>query len=139
MSKARFVFLRTMLFFSLLLPLSGCFTTRTLQTPFEAELVKSVDNKTMEQALMTAAAKRGEWVMSKTTNPGEMIGELNSRGHYMKVKFAYKDQKISATYLDSRNLGYDGVHIHKKYHMWLSAFLRTLNKVLEKSTPSSPK
>jgi len=124
-------YLKSLILCALMLPLSGCFTTTALHSPFQGVLAVDADKKATESAIMKAGALRG-WVMTKNAQ-GEIIGELDNKGHYVKVKFTYNDKTVVAYYLDSRNMDYNGTKIHKKYHMWLSTFFREVNKVLKNS------
>ncbi len=115
----------------------GCFTTTPLKSPFSAPIRQEADTKTMMEALKDTGAKRG-WKMTPGAAADEMIGELQHRSHFMKIKFKCADGQISATYLDSQDMSYDGSNIHKKYHMWLSAFFRDYNKILSQTVALAP-
>lgn len=72
-----------------------------------------------------SGGERRRWKMTPVRS-GEMIAELERGNIYIKVRLDYDSRKISATYLDSRGLKYNGVRIHWKYGKWVGELMDTI-------------
>ena len=75
-------------------------------------------------AVQTGGERRF-WKVSPV-RPGEAIAELNRNNVYVKIRVNYDSRKVSATYLDSRGLRYNGVRIHWKYGKWVGELMDTI-------------
>lgn len=83
------------------------------------------------EAINRAGARRG-WEMT-STEPGKIDAELNvSNKHYVKVFIEYDTKSYSIHYRDSRNLGYNGIRIHWKYHDWVNNLKRAIKQEVDK-------
>lgn len=71
----------------------------------------------IREAIIRAGGGLG-WVM-KEDKRGHLIGTLNVREHMAKVGITYTPKYFSITYLDSKNLKYDGTNIHTNYNGWI--------------------
>ena len=83
------------------------------------------------EAIKQAGVRRG-WKMN-VTEPGAMDAELNvANKHYVKVLIEYDTKKYSINYRDSKNMGYNGVSIHWKYHDWVNNLKRAIKQEMDK-------
>lgn len=73
-----------------------------------------------------SGAERRFWKVTPV-KPGEAIAELNRGYIQIKVRINYDSRTVSATYLDSRGLRYNGVRIHWKYSKWVGELMDTID------------
>jgi hypothetical protein len=71
----------------------------------------------VRQAILKAGSGLG-WRM-RLRKPGHIVGTLALRSHLAVVDIVYNTQAYSIQYNRSRNLKYDGKHIHKNYNGWI--------------------
>lgn len=83
------------------------------------------------EAIKQAGVRRG-WKITNT-EPGKMDAELNvSNKHYVKVLIEYDTKSYSINYSGSKNLGYNGIRIHWKYHDWVNNLKRAIKQEMDK-------
>lgn len=107
---------------------SGCFTTTPLQRVMTMGISDGYKAKQIQRAIQKAAQHRG-WILRKK-GKSKYISTLNHRGHMVKVEIKYSKTNIKFTYLDSKEMKYDGKKIHKKYHMWIDRFQASVRQNL---------
>jgi len=78
---------------------------------------KSLTMKQVRAAIVRAGASRG-WAM-KDAGPGHLVGTLHLRTHVAVVDIRYTTKYYSIHYKSSKNLRYDGKHIHSNYNGWI--------------------
>lgn len=109
----------------------GACTTTPLISPMRMGLVASNTPHTLariEKAIKIALAERGWRIQSQQL--GAMVVVLYVRTHMVKIKLIYDSNQISAYYMESENMKFDGEVIHKKYHVWISLLFRSIEKAL---------
>lgn len=86
----------------------------------------------IKKAIKIACAERG-WIPNfKKDN--SVIATLNIREHYAQVKLTYTENDLNIRYMDSKNLGKNGVgnNIHKNYERWVNNLLHSIVVSLNK-------
>ncbi len=82
----------------------------------------------VKRVILHAGSDLG-WSM-KPVRPGVIIGTLFIRSHMAKIRITYNRRFYSIHYLDSRNLKYDGHHIHSNYNGWIARLENRINAML---------
>ena len=86
---------------------------------------------TVTEAIKQAGTQRG-WKMT-AVEPGKIDAELNvANKHYVKVFIEHDTKGYAISYRDSKNMGYNGVSIHWKYHDWVNNLKRAIKKEMER-------
>jgi hypothetical protein len=104
--------------------LTGCGagTVYNVSTP---SIQQSVSKEQMKKAIL-AAAQRFNWVILKMSN-NKIIAEYRRNKIMAKISITYSAHSYEINYIDSKNLKYDGSHIHKAYNKWIHNLEKEIN------------
>ena len=93
----------------------------------ENKAVKLTANQ-MKRIIISSATERG-WMVKKVSSG--LIHLTHFRGKHMaKLGVKYTKSSYSINYLDSQNLKYDGIKIHRTYNSWVKNLERTIDQKL---------
>jgi len=79
----------------------------------------------VKKAILGAGISLG-WQM-RPVSQGHIIGTLFLRTHMAQVDINYTPKQYSITYKNSKNLKYDGKHIHVNYNGWIHNLQKAIN------------
>lgn len=108
----------------LCLAVAGCGESMQKTRSLTFQQPRAISLEKIDFAVRSGGERR-YWKMTPV-RPGEMIAELERGNVYIKVRLNYDSRMISATYLDSRGLKYNGVRIHWKYGKWVEELMDTI-------------
>lgn len=99
--------------------LTACETSQLLVNVDNSGLAApgNVSMQQVEKAIYRGAADRG-WTVQRLA-PGQLEAKIQARAHMAVVRITHDAKTFSITYKDSRNLAYDGTHIHRNYNRWI--------------------
>ncbi len=99
----------------------GC-TTVPVQNIDNVTIMPTQTKEHVKRVITNAATARG-WKVSEK-NDSTIRAQLFARKHEVVIDIAYSGSSFSISYVDSKNMNYDGETIHKKYMAWIER-LRT--------------
>lgn len=109
--------------------LSGCGAGKVYNVS-KPTIEQSYTKAQMKDAIV-AAMQRFRWVIVED-NDGKIVAEYR-RGKIMaKIAATYTSSSYEINYVESENLKYDGVNIHRKYNGWIRNLEREIDKNLMK-------
>lgn len=79
--------------------------------------VENLTNDKIRTAIIHAGGLRG-WIISERTD-GVLEAVITPRRHMAKVQITFDRKGFSIQYLDSNELLYNGVKIHRNYNTWV--------------------
>lgn len=124
----------TLMFVLVFGSLVGCANTAPVyNVDQQAILASSGTPPTTEQvkaAIIEAAQSKG-WVV-EDAGDGQLIANLDNRGHQASVTITYDATSYSISYRDSKDLKYDGQNIHRNYNRWITLLRDRINQNLNK-------
>lgn len=113
-------------FLVLSMQLTACSMT-TFVNPKDTYLVCKNED-TMAEAIRYALLKH-KWGIEEEA-PGVIIAVMQYKSFMVKVKIVYWSNRMSIYYKDSKNLGYDGKEISKRYYRWINNISRSTRSFL---------
>lgn len=102
-----------------LLMVSACNPRGTPLQNIENAPLNARSGVTLEQisdTIIRAGVPRG-WQMYQK-EPGHIVATVTPRSHSATVDIKFNTKTLSIVYVESVNLNYDGVNIHKNYTRW---------------------
>lgn len=118
----------------LVVGLSGCKTTHPIYNADSQLAVTNVSNAIMSKSIVSALRYKGWKVLSKTDN--EIIGTINVRSHYAKIKINFDGEKYTIKHMESTNLDYNAAKqgIHRNYNRWIKMLEAEISRSAEIAT-----
>jgi caspase domain-containing protein len=105
----------------------GC--TKAVLNFSDVPIKENVAMENVTKAIQAGAYKKG-W-KTRVVKPGEIEAEIVSRKRMVKVRINYNTKNYSISYLDSKNLKYDGTKIHRTYNSWVANLKKNIDASLK--------
>ncbi|EDZ63437.1 protein containing Peptidase C14, caspase catalytic domain [Sulfurimonas gotlandica GD1] len=77
------------------------------------------------KAIQAGAFQKG-WT-TRVVKPGEIEAEIVIKNYMAKVKINYDTTNYSISYMDSKNLKYDGTKVHRTYNSWVANLKKNID------------
>jgi hypothetical protein len=116
----KLLFLKALTTVGLIIVLSGCKTTpiyNIIDHPINYEHSKALTLKQISQAIFKAGLKHG-WTMVEKT-PNKITATHIKQQFRATVDIIFDQTHYSIDYDYSKNLGYDGTNINRRYNSWV--------------------
>ena len=115
---------------------AACKTTNFVDTPATkfTTLSGRASLDDVRKAIILAGTTRmwpDKWAFS-SVGPGHLIATLKTRGHVVVLNIKYTESSYKITYKDSKEMLYDGKHIHRKYYTWVRNLENHIDEQLAK-------
>jgi len=98
--------------------LAGCGRVQPVMNVEDTPVAHNLQSKQVKSAIYESAENRG-WLVSEI-KPGLIRAELYVRSHHAVVDIPYNDKFYSILYVESENLKYDDVEIHRSHSHWVN-------------------